>query len=151
MTADDLKDREFVEFTVDSPLYRQAFELRNAVLRRPLGLDLAHDDLSREADSLHFALCESGTVVATLLIVPQPERGGLLRQMCVCPQRQGCGLGRELVQQVEGVLKARGFQQITLQARTTAIGFYESLGYLRTGNTAVTMGIPHEQMTRLLH
>ncbi|TWT43035.1 acetyltransferase [Thalassoglobus neptunius] len=143
---------EFVEFQVDSPLYRQYFELRNDVLRRPLGLSLFDEDLSDEELSWHFALFEQ-RVVACVMLTPLDEMDvptAKLRQMCVCPKMSRQGLGKQLVERVEVIARARGVRKVTMSARVSAESFYHKLGYETVGSSFLSVGIPHVTMQKLL-
>ena len=141
---------QFIEFGVDSPLYAKSFELRNQVLRKPLGLDLRDDDLSRETESAHFALQAEGEIVAYVMTVPASGRSVLLRQMCVVPQYQQQGYGRQLLQAVEHQLRQRGVMAISMAARVTACDFYQALGYQTCGEEFLSVTIPHVRMKKTL-
>lgn len=47
-------------------------------------------------------------------------------------------------------LRQAGFDQVVLDARETAIGFYQSLGYRVDGPVFQQVGIPHRCMHKLL-
>ncbi len=51
----------------------------------------------------------------------------------VAPDRQGRGVGRSLLGFVEELARRRGVEELHLSASLTAVGFYERLGYRRTG------------------
>ena len=70
--------------------------------------------------------------------------------MAIEPARQGTGLGTRLVRALEEELAARGFREVTLHARDTAVGFYARLGYHPVGPPYVEVGIPHQNMRREL-
>ena len=70
--------------------------------------------------------------------------------MAVEPDRQGTGLGTRLVEALEEELVRRGFREVTLHARDTAVGFYARLGYAPVGPPYVEVGIPHQNMRRPL-
>ena len=140
----------FLEFSHDSDWYRQMQELRQEVLRRPLGLDLHAADLSAEAGYRHFGLESGGRLVACLMVVSLPGKTVQLRQMAVFPEQQGRGLGRQLMRAVEEILRADGIDRIRLNAREVAAGFYTSLGYRIEGGPFVEVGIPHLLMVKTL-
>ena len=54
----------------------------------------------------------------------------------VAPDRQGRGVGRELLAFVEGRAREQGVRHLFLSASLTAVGFYEHLGYRRTGEVS---------------
>jgi GNAT superfamily N-acetyltransferase len=51
----------------------------------------------------------------------------------VAPDRQGRGVGRALLSFVEELARRRGIEELHLSSSLTAVGFYERLGYRRTG------------------
>jgi GNAT superfamily N-acetyltransferase len=51
----------------------------------------------------------------------------------VAPDRQGRGVGRALLAFVEELARRRGIEELHLSSSLTAVGFYERLGYRKTG------------------
>tara|TARA_R110002072_G_scaffold269868_2_gene429283 strand:- start:12392 stop:12973 length:582 start_codon:yes stop_codon:yes gene_type:complete len=139
----------FASMDYGSDAYKQTLALRERVLRQPLGLSLWDENLTEESRQLHFGLLNTESrPVACLVVVSLTGQAVKIRQMAVDPDYQGQGLGRKLMQRVEQWLMARGVKTATLHARTTAVGFYESLGYVQIGAEFAEVGIPHCKMTR---
>jgi TatD DNase family protein len=141
----------FRQIPFESDEYRKECELRQEALRKPIGLNLYDEDLSKEKDQLHFGLFESngvlvGCVIAALL---SPSRARI-RQMAVAPEHQGKGYGRVIIEQLETVLLQRGLTDLFMHARMTAVGFYEKLGYVKSGKEIIEVGIPHVRMKKRL-
>ncbi len=132
----------------DDPLREQARELRFRVLREPLGFSRAEVTVEGENDSILLAALEEGRVVACVMFTPHTAERGQLRQMAVHPSRQGTGVGRVLVRQLEQAAAAQGFEEIELHARDHAVGFYEKLGYAREGAPFIELGIEHVLMRK---
>lgn len=145
-----LESTHFCQFTTGTRLYQKACQLRDTVLRRPIGLSLFDENLSGESGQLHFGLVEGTDLLACVTIDLQGDTDALLRQMCVVPDRQQQGLGRRLITQVEAHLVQRKVQRVTMSARITAVGFYESLGYRTHGAEYLSVGIPHISMQKKL-
>jgi GNAT superfamily N-acetyltransferase len=55
--------------------------------------------------------------------------GDILRSIFVLPGRQGQGIGRQLVQQLEELARSHGIKQLWVPASVTGEGFYRRLGY----------------------
>ncbi len=137
------------EISYGSVEFRQECELRQEVLRRPLGLNLYDEDLRREADQWHFGLFDgAGDLIGCVIAAPQSTTEAKIRQMAVAPAFQRRGLGRIILQQLEATLVARGFTRFTLHARQSAVPFYEKLGYRVMGQRFVEVTIPHAAMEK---
>jgi ribosomal protein S18 acetylase RimI-like enzyme len=131
--------------------YARERELRDEVLRRPLGLSLSADDLKNEQSQLHFGLFDpAGGLVACVIAVPLSPTDAKIRQMAVAPAHQRRGLGQRIMGEVERELRARGVAKLTLNARESAVGFYEKLGYRVVGDRFVDRTVPHFRMVKSL-
>ncbi len=91
----------------------------------------------------------SGGLVACVVAVPLSPTDARIRQMAVVASHQGLGVGRTLMAKLEEHLRARGFRRFVLDARTTAAGFYEKLGYRVVGDEFVAVTIPHVRMEKV--
>jgi ribosomal protein S18 acetylase RimI-like enzyme len=143
----------FREIAFGSDDYARELRLREEVLRAPLGLALSAQDLSGEEAQRHFGIFEpggAGMLVACVVAAPRSATEARIRQMAVAPSRQGEGLGRRLLEEVEADLRARGFTRLALSARASAVGFYERLGYRIEGGEYVAHTIPHVRMTKAI-
>ena len=84
------------------------------------------------ADDLFLVGVVGDTVVASVMGGYEGHRGWV-NYLAVEPDRQGVGLGRALMDEVEARLIERGCPKINLQVRTSnpeAIAFYERLGFV---------------------
>jgi len=141
---------KFFEIDWNSDLYSLEIELRARLLRAPLGLTFASEELEAESAELHFALVDQGQVRACAVIVPLSSDLAKLRQMAVHENYQRQGLGSSLIRQIEPALQQRGFQHIELNAREEAVDFYQRLGYQTVGDRFMEVGIGHWKMHREL-
>lgn len=130
--------------------YDRAVELRNRVLRAPLGLCFDPADLELESSDFHLGLFQSDELVATLVLTTQTESEVKMRQVAVAPEFQRQGLGRRLVAFSEDFAKSKGFGVMVLNARDTAIEFYLRLGYEAYGELFEEVTIPHQAMRKSL-
>jgi len=144
------RNSTFRQIEYGSNDYDAACALRHIVLRSPLGLSLYDEDLSQESDHLHYGLFnDASTLVACAVVVPLEKDLASLRQMAVAEAYQGIGAGRQLIQAIESELVDKGFQQLELHARVTAVPFYQKLGYRVTSEQFTQVGIPHVRMEKL--
>ncbi|MEI7946914.1 MAG: GNAT family N-acetyltransferase [bacterium] len=129
--------------------YQQECALRQEVMRKPLGLNLYDEDLVAERGQIHFGLFdEKDQLLACVIAVPVTATEAKVRQMAVRPSLQGKGCGRLLLEAAEQVLVQQGFTDLFLNSRMTAIGFYERLGYVRSGPEFMEVGMPHVKMRK---
>ena len=133
-----------------SAAYNASVVLRNEVLRRPLGLELAKGELEQERSDYHLVCREDGEHVGCLVLVPRSDSEIRMRQVAVSPEAQGRGIGRALTQFAEDFARQRGFARMTLHARATAVPFYEKLGYESVGEQFEEVTIPHWTMQKNL-
>lgn len=130
--------------------HAQVDDLRERVLRKPLGITLTEADRNIRPEMLIFATFDGGAAVASLMLDPLTAANFKLRQMCVEPSLQKGGLGRALVVYAEDHARHSGFREIEMSARLDAAGFYEKLGYAREGDIFDAFGIQHVKMTKTL-
>lgn len=139
---------QFELIPYQSDWYLQACQLRNEILRKPLGLDLMTEDLAEESEYLHYGICDDNRIVACAVAIPLSQIKVKIRQMTVASEYQGGGTGRQLLQKLESDLNQRGFTCIELDARVSVRGFYEKLGYSAVGEEFVSVSIPHLRMKK---
>lgn len=146
--VDDQQDIREIEH--GSPQYQATVDLRDTVLRKPLGLRFSAEELKAENDCRHVACYHGDRLVGCLVL--QPVGGGDVRmkQVAVVPELQGQGIGTALVPYAEALARKIGFRRMGLHARETAVSFYEKLGYSRTGGRFEEVTIPHWAMEKRL-
>ncbi len=124
--------------------------MRNEILRQPLGLDLYQENTDWEQTARHFGAYQEGQLVACLIACTESSNRYRIRQMATQTDCQGMGIGRELMLQVEKKLLESGATGLALNARVSAKGFYEKLGYRVAGDEFVEVTVPHVRMEKEL-
>jgi GNAT superfamily N-acetyltransferase len=113
----------------------ETWPLRLSVLRPNRPISAARfpgDDLPT---TKHFGafLSDELVGVASLFSAQLPERSGekalQLRGMATAPDVRGAGLGKALVIACEACTRDMGLKLIWCNARTSAVGFYQKLGW----------------------
>jgi ribosomal protein S18 acetylase RimI-like enzyme len=130
--------------------YQQMVQLRNDLLRRPLGLTFTPEELEKEKEEILIGAFEEEKMLGCCMLIKQDPATVRLRQMAVLNNLQGKGIGRALMQFAENIARDRGFHKITMHARKTAVGFYEKLGYRVCGQEFEEVTIPHYVMEKPL-
>lgn len=138
----------FKKITPQDAEYADVFELRETILRKPIGLSLHDEDLSNEVNDHILTANNNGQLAGCLILSPKESGVVQLRQMAVAASQQGNNVGRQLVQYAEQFARDNGYTRIMLHARITAQGFYDKLGYTARGDVFTEVGIPHIEMEK---
>ena len=133
-----------------SPEYQQMVKLRDAVLRKPLGLNFTQEDLETEKDNILIAAFEEERMLGCCMLVEERPDIVRLRQMAVLNALQGKGIGRALMNFAENIARDRGYKIVRMHARNNSVGFYEKVGYKIKGDQFIEVTIPHFVMEKEL-
>src|SRR5262249_40904408 len=143
-------DIAIIEAVLGSDLYRQCVRLREAVLRKPLGLTVTREELADDTTRQHFCALSSGAVVGSVSLKPLDESTLQLKQMAVAEERRGQGVGAHLLAHAEAWGSSGGFFVMVLNARMGVEGFYARFGYQALGKPFAENTVPHIRMTKRL-
>ena len=130
--------------------YRQMVDLRNDILRKPLGLSFKKEELEREKEDILIAAFEEDKMLACCLLTRVNNENVRLRQMAVQNKLQGKGIGAAIMNFAENVARDAGYKNMVMHARKTAVHFYEKLGYKVTSDEFEEITIPHYLMEKKL-
>ena len=130
--------------------YVQMVNLRDNVLRRPLGLTFSEEELEKEKNDVLIACIDEEDIIGCCILVKIDEQTVRLRQMAVPDNLHGRGIGASIINFAENIARDKGFKIMTMHARDTAIGFYEKFGYQITGNQFKEVNLPHHVMEKSL-
>jgi predicted GNAT family N-acyltransferase len=139
------------EITFGTPEYDEAVQLRYDILRKPLGRTFNVEDFAKEYEHFHLGYYHpSGQLLACLILTPLDAHEIKMRQVAVAENVQRSGVGRMLVHASEDFARERHFSKMVLNARETAVPFYERLEYTKVGDRFEEVGIPHFKMEKEL-
>ena len=131
--------------------YKQMVDLRNEILRKPLGLSFSPDELAKEKNDILIAAFDEDEMLGCCILTKADDNGCIrLRQMAVQKNFQGKGIGDSIMTFAENIARDKGFKTITMHARDTAIGFYEKFGYEVKGEQFEEVNTKHHIMEKLL-
>lgn len=105
-------------------------------------------------EGFHLGYFEGDELVGVASFSPAatPYRPGVeawqLRGMAVADDRQGRGIGQQLIAEAVDTLRERGAPVLWCNARDSAQRFYARLGFVVEGDgfTTKTTGLPHHVM-----
>ena len=123
-------------------------DLRERVLRIPLGLTFSDEDLVSEQNDWHWLAFDGEIVIGGLMVQRRGQEPGVwkIRQVAVEPSWQGKGVGRALMTAAEAAAREAGVICLRLNSRENVCGFYEKLGFVGEGERFHEVGIPHRRM-----
>ena len=133
-----------------SPEYMQMLKLRDAILRKPLGLSFSPEDVEKEKDNMLIDAFEEERMLGCCMLVKEQAEIVRLRQMAVLNDLQGKGIGRALMNFAENLARDSGYKIIRMHARQNSVGFYEKVGYKIKGDQFIEITIPHFIMEKEL-
>lgn len=134
-----------------SKQYEQMVNLRYEILRKPLGLNFAPDELKKEKEDILIAAFDDDTIMGCCILSNMKNGCARLRQMAVQKNMQGKGIGESMMMFAENLARDKGFKAVTMHARDSAIGFYEKYGYKVKGEQFTEVDTPHHIMEKRLH
>ena len=141
---------EIRELQYDSEEYHQEQELRDRVLRQPLGMSLYHENLDADKKSIHIGAFVDKQLVGVLLLTELHSTEVKMRQVAVDEMFRLLKIGSKMVWFAEEYSKQHGYTTMVLNARKTAVGFYLKLGYFIAGDEFLEINIPHYKMCKML-
>jgi predicted GNAT family N-acyltransferase len=133
-----------------SPEYHEMVRLREDVLRRPLNMQFEAGELESEKENILMVAYEDEQLLGCCMLVEEAPDTVRLRQMAVLNDLQGKGIGKALMSFAENIARDRGYKKITMHARKNAQGFYEKMGYKKSGEEFEEITIPHYVMEKAL-
>ena len=134
----------------NSAAHKQMIELRNDILRKPLGLSFTPADFQKEQQNILIGAFEVNKIVGCCVLTKVNERTIQLRQMAVNNEFQGKGVGKKIVQYAEKIAQEEKYETIMMHARSVAVSFYKKLGYTIEGNEFMEVSIPYFMMKKNL-
>lgn len=130
--------------------YRKELLLRDDVLRKPLGMSLYNDNLERDKEDIHIGAFVGEDLVGTLILTKLNDTDLKMRQVAVAVKMQSQKIGTQIVQYAESYAKSKGYENMVLNARKTAVVFYEKQGYSIISEEFLEINIPHYKMKKYI-
>lgn len=104
---------------------------------------------ARDATALHaVARNRIGLPLAAGRLLPAVDGVGQIGRLATLASMRGAHLGQRVLEALLTAARERGDRQVMLQAQSSAISFYDRLGFARHGAPFEEAGIPHQEMRR---
>jgi len=136
--------------TTLDPEYAQEKDLRDRVLRRPLGLILSDADLQNEVQQVHIIAQDNGGQTIGCVLVAFTGGHAKARQLAVDEAWRRQGVGRELMRRAEAVARERKFDRLMLHGRVPAVPYFTAMGYAVVSEEFTEVTIPHVRLEKRL-
>ncbi|HZJ84559.1 MAG TPA: GNAT family N-acetyltransferase [Syntrophomonadaceae bacterium] len=136
------------EITHGTPEYQETVHLRNAVFRKPWGLDIKDDDLSPDKEMDIYGAYLNNKLIATVFLGEHEEGVARVRNVAIYEEYRGQGLGRYLMDFIEDIARKKGYTKVYLMGRTIVEEFYHKLGYKTISKAYNYRSIPHLDMIK---
>lgn len=132
-----------------SEAWKSAVQLREAILRKPLGSYFTDEELDEEKNHIQIVGFLDMEIVATSVLVPE-NQSMKMQRVVVKDELRNSGIGSEMMLFCEKVSLKNGKHHIYCHARDTAVNFYLNNNYLIEGEYFPEDGIPHVKMVKHL-
>lgn len=131
--------------------FARYFQLRWEILRAPWGQEKGSEQDELDAQAFHIMAVVGTQIVGVGRLHASDASTGQIRYMAVRQDTQGLGIGRHILNALEDQAVKNHFSEIRLNARNSAVGFYEEHGYqcLAEGHTLYNE-IKHTLMQKTL-
>ena len=119
---------------------KDTYLIRNIVLRSDKPIESCYFEGDNLATTRHFGIFDVDKCVGIISIFQNKNNNFTsklqfqIRGMAILPEFQNFGLGKKLMQHCESFLLDNNHAILWCNARENAVGFYEVLGYKKTGN-----------------
>lgn len=115
--------------STDKTIYHAALQLRDVLLRQPIGKSIYEEDLTIEQDNDFYGIFQGEELIRTLSFFEKRPRVAQLTVFAVKQEFQRRGLGKKLVAFLIADLRKRGYRKIIVDARSEARFFYQKCGF----------------------
>ncbi len=112
--------------------YNDTLELRNKVMRIPLGLNIHDEDFSCEKESVIVGAFEDESMLG-VGVMSNKDDVYKVEYVCVDSDIQSRGVGSKMLDFLEKTAVKKGGKKISLDARVSAKEFYLRHGYKTVG------------------
>ena len=118
-----------------------AYSVRIQGMNRQYHISLRDEFDDHDGDGTKYiVLLDDGYPVATCRFYEVSEDSVVMGRLVVLPEYRGKNLGLKVVDEAESWIKELGYEEIIIDSRVEAIGFYEKAGYSHVDDTVIKSG-----------
>lgn len=144
--SDDATTTFTVEIGAYQSLYQPIRAIREAVFIQEQSVPRELDIDGQDDQCTHAVIWSENSGIGTGRLEPT----GKIGRIAVLRPFRRCGVGTHIMSALEHAAKVRNLRKVYLHAQTTALGFYEQLGYQTCSDVFFEASIPHQSMEKLL-
>lgn len=141
---------QFREVLYGSSEWKEAVQLREEILRKPLGSKFSVAELEEEENHFHIGGFINNQLIATAVLVPELNKIKMQR-VAVKESSRNKKIGAKLLAYSETLTLGKGFGEIYCHARNSAVNFYLQNNYTPVGEYFEEDGIPHLKMIKMIN
>lgn len=149
-----LSEADIIQIIVPSTLeqWNAYYRLRWLILRQPWDMPEGSEKDEHENNAHHLAAIQtlSDQMVGCARFHPLAKDLAQIRFMAIATPFQRKGIGAKLILHLELQAKQMGIKTLILNARDTAVSFYQSHGYQTIHPLEPFLGIAHYRMQKNL-
>ncbi|MFT4624117.1 MAG: putative GNAT family N-acyltransferase [Myxococcota bacterium] len=112
------------------------------------GVPVEIEQDGRDSECRHAIVVEAGQVLGTARLRVTEIGEAKAERVAVRSTARGRGLGRLLMEALEGLAREADHSALVLHAQADVIGFYEHIGYVAEGERFFEADIEHLSMRR---
>jgi predicted GNAT family N-acyltransferase len=135
--------------TTDAEL-QEAFEVRRRVFVREQGIPDCPVFDGRDREAVHMVVKDGARIIGTARVRFLGDNQAKLERMAILKPYRRKGIGREMVQFLDGVWKDRQVRRVIIHAQLEVVPFYKSCGFEQVGLPFEEAGIKHIEMHKQL-
>lgn len=137
---------DFRQIKCDTADYAAMLDLRERILRKPLGLVVTDAEKQQDTQDYLLGAFDGDTIQGCLILQKQTDGSVKMRQVAVDEGLQGQGIGGKMLHAAYAVLQGWGVTKLYCHARGTAVDFYRRHGWVVSSDEFLEQNIPHFRM-----
>ncbi|WP_373712125.1 GNAT family N-acetyltransferase [Jeotgalibaca porci] len=136
---------------IESPIYRDALEIRLTVFVNEQNVSPAIEIDEKESSCIHVVGYDHNhNPIATARLFPLDKENYKVQRVAVLLSERGKQLGNLLMNEMETIARENGAKRIILGAQNQALPFYKKIGYTVFGDEYEEAGILHHDVEKMI-